>query len=119
MVDRVVDFIGTWGKHVDDTLTRYVDFGDILADGETVTSGAAVCADDADLVIGSVSVIGTNTTVPTKTGTRTIVANQGLKFQLSGGTAIASTADPVRVKVTATLSTGEDAVGTARLRVEE
>jgi hypothetical protein len=36
---------------------------------------------------------------------------------LAAGTAIAETADPIRMKISATLSTGKVAVRTARLRV--
>jgi len=119
MADQCTDLDGTICKHVDDTLTRYVDFGPMLAPSETISSATATCADDSALVIGTVSVLSTNTTVPTRSGTRVITADEGIKFQLSAGTAIASTAEPVRIKVTATTSAGESLVRTARLRVME
>jgi hypothetical protein len=114
-----VDFDGTLCKHVDDTLVRYADFGPMLNAGETIASATVTCAEDTALTIGSVSVITVDTLVPTRSGTRTIQANEGVSFALSEGTAIDEDAEPVRLKVSATLSTGKIAVRMARLRVEE
>lgn len=117
MTTSVIDFEGTLIKHVNDTLVRYADFGPMLTSAETIASATATCADDAALTIGSVAVIGSNTEVPTKQGLRTIAANKGVSFALSGGTAIEDTDEAVRITISATLNTGKIAVRTARLRV--
>ncbi len=117
MTDSCVDFEGTICKHVSDTLVRYADFGPMLTTAETISSATATCTADAALVIGTPAVLSVDTTVPTKSGTRVISANKGISFALSVGTAIAATADPVRITIAATLSTGKIAVRTARLRV--
>lgn len=114
-----VDFDGTICKHVDDTLVRYADFGPMLTSAETISSATVTCADDTALTISSVTVISVDTSVPTKQGTRTISANKGISFGLAAGTAIDEDAEPVRMKISATLSTGKIAVRTARLRVSE
>jgi hypothetical protein len=114
-----VDFDGTICKHIDDTLVRYADFGPMLTSTETISSATVTCAADTALTISSVAVISTDTSVPTKQGLRTISANKGISFALAGGTAIAETAEPVRMKVAVTLNTGKVAVRTARLRVSE
>lgn len=114
-----VEFDGTLCKHVDDTLVRYADFGPMLNAGETIASATVTCADDSALTIGSVAVITVDTTVPTKSGTRTIQANEGVSFALSAGTPITEDAEPVKLKVSATLNTGKIAVRNALLRVEE
>lgn len=112
-----VDFDGTICKHVDDTLVRYADFGPMLTSAETISSATVTCADDTALTITAVTVISTDTSVPTRQGSRTVSANKGISFALAAGTAIAETAEPVRMKISATLSTGKVAVRTARLRV--
>lgn len=117
MTDSCVDFEGTICKHVDDTLVRYADFGPMLTTAETISSATVTCAADSALTISAVTVLASETTVPTASGTRAIAANKGISFGLAAGTAIASTADPVRLKISATLSTGKVAVRTARLRV--
>ena len=114
-----VEFDGTLCKHVDDTLVRYADFGPMLNTGETIASATVTCEADTALTIGSVSVITVDTTVPTKSGTRTIQANEGVSFALSAGTPIDEDAEAVKLKVSATLSTGKIAVRNALLRVEE
>jgi hypothetical protein len=119
MANTVIDFEGTIIKHVSDTLVRYADFGPMLASGETVSSATAVCAADTALTIGTPAVLSVDTAVPAKTGTRTITANEGISFALSGGTVIAEDDEPVRITIAATLSTGKVAVRTARLRVAE
>lgn len=117
MTTSVIDFEGTLIKHNSDTLVRYADFGPMLIASETIVSATATCAADAALTIGAVSVISVDTAVPTKQGLRTIAANKGVSFALSGGTAIADDAEAVRITVAATLNTGKIAVRTARLRV--
>ena len=117
MTQSVVDFDGTLNKHVDDTLVRYADFGPMLNAGETISSATVTCAADTSLTISSVTVLTGSTTVPTKSGSRTIAANEGVSFALAAGTAIAADAEPVRLKISATLNTGKIAVRTARLRV--
>jgi hypothetical protein len=112
-----VDFDGTICKHVDDTLVRYADFGPMLTSAETISSATVTCAADAALTISAVAVITSDTAVPTRQGSRTIAANKGISFALAAGTAIAETAEPIRMKISATLSTGKVAVRTARLRV--
>ena len=112
-----VDFEGTICKHISDTLVRYADFGPMLTSAETISSATVTCADDTALTISSVAVITVETSVPTKQGTRTISANKGISFGLAAGTAIDEDAEPVRIKISATLSTGKIAVRTARLRV--
>ena len=119
MTMTVVDFEGTIVKHVNDTLVRYADFGPMLAASETISSCTATCAADTALTIGTPVVLTVDTTVPASAGTRTITAYEGVSYALSGGTAIAEDADPVRITVSATLSTGKIAVRTARLRVGE
>jgi hypothetical protein len=114
-----VDFDGTICKHVDDTLVRYADFGPMLNAGETIASATVTCAEDTALTISSVTVLSSNTVVPTKSGTRTITANEGISFGLAAGTAITESDEPVRLKISATLSTGKIAVRTARLRVSD
>lgn len=117
MTNSVIDFEGTLIKHASDTLVRYADFGPMLTSTETIVSATATCAADTALTIGSVSVISVDTSVPTKQGTRTISANKGVSFALSGGTAIDDTDEAVRITISATLNTGKIAVRTARLRV--
>lgn len=112
-----VDFDGTICKHVDDTLVRYADFGPMLTSAETISSATVTCADDTALTISAVAVISTDTSVPTRQGSRTISANKGISFALAAGTAITETAEPIRMKISATLNTGKVAVRTARLRV--
>ena len=112
-----VDFEGTLCKHVDDTLVRYADFGPMLTTAETISSATVTCAEDTALTISAVAVISTETSVPTRQGSRTIAANKGIAFALAAGTAIAEDDEPVRIKISATLSTGKIAVRTARLRV--
>ena len=119
MTTSVIDFEGTIIKHVSDTLVRYADFGPMLTTAETITSATAICAADTALTIGTPTVLTTDTTVPNRIGERTITAYKGVSFALSGGTAIAEDADPVRITVSATLSTGKVAVRTARIRVAE
>ena len=119
MTQGTIDFDGTLHKHVDDTLVRYADFGPMLNSGETISSATVTCADDVALTISSVTVLSVDTTVPTKSGTRTITANEGISFGLAAGTAIAEADEPVRLKISATLSTGKIAVRLARLRVSE
>ncbi len=117
MTNSVIDFEGTLIKHSSDTLLRYADFGPMLSSGETIASATAICAADTALTIGTPVVISVDTPVPTKLGTRTIEANKGISFALSGGTAITEDDEPVRITIAATLSTGKIAVRTARLRV--
>ena len=112
-----VDFDGTICKHVDDTLVRYADFGPMLTTAETISSATVTCSADAALTISAVTVLSTETSVPTRQGTRTIAANKGISFALAAGTAIDEDAEPIRMKISATLSTGKVAVRTARLRV--
>ena len=112
-----VDFDGTICKHVDDTLVRYADFGPMLTSAETISSATVTCSADTALTISAVAVISTDTSVPTRQGSRTISANKGISFALAAGTAIADTAEPIRMKISATLNTGKVAVRTARLRV--
>lgn len=117
-----MDFEGTLLKHVDDTLIRYADFGPMLAPNETVVSATASLATgsiDAALTIGTPVVLVADTTVPTASGTRIISADEGVSYALTGGTAIDADAEPIRIKIAATLSTGKIAVRTARLRVCE
>lgn len=118
MTTTVIDFEGTLIKHASDTLVRYADFGPMLTSSEIISSATATCP-DAALTIGTVSVISVDTSVPTKHGTRTISANKGVQFALSGGTAIDDTDEAVRITISATLNTGKIAVRTARLRVAE
>ena len=119
MSQSCVDFDGTICKHVRDTLVRYADFGPMLNAGETIASATVTCAEDTALTISAVTVLVANTTAPTKSGTRTITANEGISFRLAAGTAITESDEPVRLEISATLSTGETAVRTARLRVSE
>ena len=119
MTQTCVDFDGTLCKHVDDTLVRYADFGPMLNSGETISSATVTCTADTALTISSVTVLTTDTTVPAKAGTRTITAYKGISFGLAAGTAITEDAEPVRLKISATLSTGKIAVRTARLRVAD
>ena len=116
------DFVGSICKHVNSVSRHYVDFGPRLVgalSAVTVSSATATCAADTALTIGAPAVVSTQTVVPTKTGTRTIAANQGVSFLLSAGTAIAETAEPVRIKVSATMNNGEIWVGNVVLRVSE
>lgn len=120
MTETCVDFEGTICKHVNSVITHYVDFGPELVgnlSAVTVSSATATCTADAALTIGTPVVLTSSTSVPAKSGTRTIAANQGIRFLLTAGTAIAADADVVRIKVTATMSNGETWVRTARLRV--
>lgn len=117
MTATVIDFEGTLIKHPSDTLVRYADFGPMLTAAETIASATATCAADTALTIGTVSVISVDTAVPTKQGLRTISANKGVSFELSGGTAIDEDDEAVRITISATLNTGKIAVRTARLRV--
>ena len=112
-----VDFDGTICKHVDDTLVRFADFGPMLTSAETISSATVTCTADSALTISAVAVITSDTSVPTRQGSRTIAANKGISFALAAGTAIADDAEPIRMKISATLSTGKIAVRTARLRV--
>lgn len=114
-----VDFEGTLCKHVSDTLVRYADFGPMLAASETIASATVTCTEDTALTISSVAVLTSETTVPAKTGTRTIAANKGVSFALAAGTAIDEDDEPIRLKIAATLNTGKIAVRMAKLRVEE
>ena len=84
-----VDFDGTICKHVDDTLVRYADFGPMLTSVETISSATVTCSDDTALTISAVAVISTDTSVPTRQGSRTISANKGISFALAAGTAAA------------------------------
>lgn len=122
MTATCVDFVGSICKHVSSVTRHYIDYGPRLVgnlSAVTVSSATATCTADAALVIGTPAVVSTQTVVPTKTGTRTIAANQGISFLLTAGTAIAEDADPVKIKVSTTLSNGEIWVGTAVLRVSE
>ena len=115
-----VYFEGTISKHESSVETHYADFGPELVgvlSAVTVSSATATCAADSALTIGSPVVLSGSTIVPTRSGTRTIAASQGIRFLLTAGTAIAESADPVSIKVTATMSNGETWVRLARLRV--
>ena len=122
MTGTCVDFTGLICKHVNSVERYYIDYGPRLVgalSAVTVSSATATCAADAALVIGTPAVVGSSTVVPTKTGTRTIAANQGISFLLSAGTVIDESDDPVRITVSATMSNGETWVGTVVLRVAE
>ena len=115
-----VYFEGTISKHANSVETHYADYGPELVgvlSAVTVSSATATCVADSALTIGTPVVLSGSTIVPTRSGTRTIAANQGIRFLLTAGTAIAESEDPVSIKVTASMSNGETWVRLARLRV--
>lgn len=115
-----VYFEGVIRKHASSIETHYADFGPELVgvlSAVTVSSATATCAGDTALTVGSPSVLSVSTVVPTRSGTRTIAANQGISFLLTAGTAIAESDEAAEIKVTATMSNGETWVRLARLRV--
>ena len=120
--DAGVYFEGVISKHASSVETYYADYGPELVgvlSAVTVSSATATCAGDSALTIGTPVVLSAETVVPARSGTRTIAANQGIRFLLTAGTAIAESADPAVIKVTATMSNGETWVRLARLRVSE
>jgi len=119
--DAGVYFEGVITKHASSVETYYADYGPELVgvlSAVTVSSATATCTGDSALTIGTPVVLSTETIVPARSGTRTIAANQGIRFLLTAGTAIADSADPAEIKVTATMSNGETWVRLARLRVK-
>ena len=115
-----VYFEGVIRKHASSVETHYADFGPELVgvlSAVTVSSATATCSADSALTIGTPVVLSGSTVVPTRSGTRTIAANQGIRFLLTGGTAIDEADEAAEIKVTATMSNGETWVRLARLRV--
>ena len=73
-------------KHIQANDTYYVDLGNLLNSGETVSS-ATVASTDTGLTLGTPAVLGGDTTVTDYDGNSlTIEANTGISFTLSSGT---------------------------------
>lgn len=121
---KLTDMRGTQVKHVDDEIVAYADFTPYLQYGSATISSATVsCSDDATIVLGTPSVVGSNTTVPWineegQVVSGTIAANKGVQVAVSGGTAQDEDAEPIRIWFAVTLSTGEIVNRAGRMRVE-
>jgi hypothetical protein len=100
-------------KHPLATRTFYVDLSFMPA-GVTVSSSPAPSGDSADVVVESVSILGTDLTVG-DCGRIRLTANRALLVVVSGGT---SSDDEAEVTVTWTQSDGDVDVRTLRLLVQ-